>query len=209
MFKDKLNNVKQLIETGGENADKRKIENLVVFVIIIIVTLLVINMVWKNDNKKEVTKTSYTELASSENENNEISGNISVMNEYNLGKSLEDILCKISGAGKVKVLLTYSESSQVVPVSNEKYKETQTEETDKNGGTRIIKETDKTGEAVYEEKSGQKEILTQKVIMPKIEGALVLAEGANNATTKTNIIQAVEAVTGLATHKIQVLQLEN
>ena len=43
--------------------------------------------------------------------------------------------------------------------------------------------------------------------MPKIEGALILAEGANNGTVKTNIIQAVEALTGLSSHKIQVLQI--
>lgn len=44
--------------------------------------------------------------------------------------------------------------------------------------------------------------------MPKIEGALILAGGASNATVKTNIIQAVEALTGLASHKIQVLQMQ-
>lgn len=45
--------------------------------------------------------------------------------------------------------------------------------------------------------------------MPKIEGALILCKGANNSTVKTNIIQAVEALTGLANHKIQVLQMES
>ena len=44
--------------------------------------------------------------------------------------------------------------------------------------------------------------------MPKMEGALIVAEGANNASVKANIIQAVEALTGLATHKIQVLEME-
>ncbi len=48
--------------------------------------------------------------------------------------------------------------------------------------------------------------ITQKVVQPKIEGAIITAKGANDMTTKTNIIQAVEAATGLATHKIQVLR---
>ena len=47
----------------------------------------------------------------------------------------------------------------------------------------------------------------QKVVQPKIEGAIITAKGANNADTKANIIQAVEAVTGLATHKIQVFEM--
>ena len=50
--------------------------------------------------------------------------------------------------------------------------------------------------------------ITEKVIMPKMEGALIVAEGANNASIRTNIIQAVEALTGLATHKIQVLVMK-
>lgn len=45
--------------------------------------------------------------------------------------------------------------------------------------------------------------------MPKIEGAIITAQGASNIDVKTNIIQAVEAVTGLATHKIQVFEMTN
>ena len=110
--------------------------------------------------------------------------------------------------GKVKVLVTYTESSQIIPVSNEKYKETVTDESDKAGGTRKVSETDKSTEVVYQENSGQKQVLTQKVVKPKIEGALILSQGANNASVKTNIIQAVEALTGLASHKIQVLPIK-
>ena len=45
--------------------------------------------------------------------------------------------------------------------------------------------------------------------MPTIQGAIVTAEGANNAEVKTNIINAVGAVTGLTIDKIQVFELEN
>ena len=44
--------------------------------------------------------------------------------------------------------------------------------------------------------------------MPTIEGAIITAEGAANANIKANIISATQAVTGLATHKIQVFQME-
>ena len=53
------------------------------------------------------------------------------------------------------------------------------------------------------------EIIVQKTISPKIEGAVITATGANNSIVKTNIIQAVEAATGLATHKIQVFEKKN
>ena len=43
--------------------------------------------------------------------------------------------------------------------------------------------------------------------MPQIEGAIITAKGASNSNVKSNIISAVEAVTGIATHKIQVFEM--
>ena len=44
--------------------------------------------------------------------------------------------------------------------------------------------------------------------MPIIEGAIIAASGADDINVKSNIISAVEAVTGIATHKIQVFKME-
>ncbi len=49
--------------------------------------------------------------------------------------------------------------------------------------------------------------VTQSVIKPKIEGAVVTAQGAKNSEIKANIMQAIEAATGLETHKIQVFEM--
>ena len=70
-------------------------------------------------------------------------------------------------------------------------------------------QTDTRKEVIYEESDGNKSLITQSVVSPKIEGAIITAEGANDANTKTNIIQAVSAVTGLATHKIQVFEMSS
>ena len=90
---------------------------------------------------------------------------------------------------------------------NENTKTSNTAETDTSGGTRTIQETDSQKEIIYEENDGEKTPITQKVVEPKIEGAIITAKGANNADVKSSIIQAVEAVTGLATHKIQVFEM--
>ena len=92
---------------------------------------------------------------------------------------------------------------------NEKNTSSNTEETDTNGGTRKIEQTDIDKEIIYEEKNGQKTPITQKVVFPKIEGAIVTAEGAKNANIKTNIIQAVAAATGLSAYRIQVFPMSN
>lgn len=201
MFGDK---VKALINTKTEGNDKRKIENLIVFIIILIITLILINSIWKGDKKTEDSKEDKTKtLASSINVENEKTDNTT----DELSKSLENILQSISGVGKVKVFINYSESSSIEPIYNETTKESATEETDTSGGVRTIQSKDTQKEIVYSEDSGDKKIVNQKVIMPQIEGAIITAEGVSEANIKADIIAAVQAVTGLAPHKIQVFQM--
>ena len=60
---------------------------------------------------------------------------------------------------------------------------------------------------IYQEINGEKVPVAQSVIKPKIEGAVVTAQGAKNSEIKANIMQAIEAATGLETHKIQVFEM--
>lgn len=106
------------------------------------------------------------------------------------------------------MLITYSSSSEVIPMYNENSKNSSTKEEDSGGGTRTVEETDTSKEIVYTEENGKNIPVTKQVISPKIEGAIIIANGAGNATVKTNIIQAVEAATGLASHKIQVFEMQ-
>ncbi len=210
MFKDRLKNLKSKFIKKSEGNNKRKIENLVVFLILLIITVVAINTIWgdkKQDVKQDDTNTSYKELAQSIDNN--IDSNNQQLNEYNLEQSLEDILSKISGVGKVEVLVTYSETSEVVAMYNETYTASNTEETDTNGGVRKIEETDTNKEIIFEDDNGEKTPITQKVVMPKIEGAIITAEGAGNIDIKTNIIQAVSAATGLSSYRIQVFEMSS
>ncbi len=206
MFGDKLKKVinSNDHESNGGN-DKKKIENLVFFIVILIITIVIINIIWngnKTTNKQEDNPSS-KQLATSTD------GQIKqdTTQTTNLEEKLEAILSKIQGVGNVKVCINYSESSEVVAMYNETSKVSDTEESDTSGGTRKIQETDSQKDIIYKEENGEKTPITQKVVQPKIEGAIITAKGANDMTTKTNIIQAVEAATGLATHKIQVFEM--
>ena len=206
MFRDKL---KKLIsnddEEGQSGNDKRKIENLVFFVVILIITVVAINLIWngKKNTKQQSINDSSKKLATNENNNT----NNETINSNNLEEKLKNILSKIQGVGNVEVCLNYSESSEIVAMYNENSKVSTTEESDKSGGNRKIQETDTQKDIIYQEENGKKTPITQKTIQPKIEGAIITAKGVNNATIKNNVIQAVEVVTGLATHKIQVFEM--
>ncbi len=197
MIKEKLKNI--FNKDVGDN--KKKIENLAVFLVILVITLIVINLIWNSDTeKKESTDDPNKKLA--EVPNSEISVNAVAQDDLSL--QLEEILQQIDGVGKVNVLITYSQTNEIVPMYNQDISQKDTEETDTNGGTRKITETDTKREVIYEENSGEKKPITQSIISPKIEGAIITAQGGNDTVVKANIIQAVEAVTGLSSHKIQV-----
>lgn len=199
MLKEKMQMIKSKYQG---KTDRKKIENLVVLIIILIVTLIIINTIWSGDSNtksdKEENSLGYKRLADyNENEDNK-------KTEDELELKLEEILSKMEGVGKVSVMITYSKGSEIIPMQNETSKTSSTQETDSDGGTRVIEETDKTTEIIY---SNGTEIETQSIVNPIVRGAIVIAEGASNATVKSNIISAVEATTGLATYKVQVFEM--
>lgn len=194
--------------------NKKSIENLVVFVIILVATIIFINYIWNSDKKKNNSPSSNQNTILAENINqpvnitnngeSDVSGNMS----NSLEKQLENILKNLEGVEDVNVLITYSETNKIVPMYNEDNSQSTTKEEDTQGGVRTINENSTKKEVVYQENNGQKNIVTSTVVTPEIKGAVILAKGANNGDVKSNIIQAVEAATGLPTHKIQVFEMK-
>ena len=198
--------LRKLTSKEGENQNKKKIENLVFLIIILIVTIIIINAIWKKDEISNNTTKDTNSLSGkvlADNSQDEVS------NQTELETKLENILSTIKNVGKVNVLINYSESSSLVPLYNESTTTSSTEEGDSGGGTRNVTETESKKDVVFSESSGQKQPVTEKKVMPTIQGAIITAEGAKDANVKTNIINAVGAVTGLSIDKIQVFETNN
>jgi stage III sporulation protein AG len=170
MLKEKL---KAIVVKQEEKDSKKKIENIVVFVLVLIVTIIAINAIWSDNENitEEQEDLTVDKQLASENTNED-------EEEEDMQTDLEAILSKINGVGKVKVLISYLESSEVVAMYNESSQSSQIEETDSNGGTRTTTQEDTQKDIVYEEVDGDKVPITQKVVSPKIEGAIITAEGA-------------------------------
>ena len=149
MFKEQMNKLKSLIvknENIEGKKDKSKIENLVFFLVVLILTLIIINTITKNSTSKKqnTTDSAYKELAKetiiSTSENSYTD---------DLEKKLEEILKTISGVGNANVLVTYSKSSEIVAMYNENNSKTNTEETDSSGGSRTTKEESLKKEVIF------------------------------------------------------------
>lgn len=202
MFESIKNKLK-LAEENQNKGDKKKIESIIFLIIILIVTVIIINNVWNGDSKdSKVQNDKVLAKVLESDTTNETS------EYYTLQQDLENILETMEGVGKVKVLINYAETSTTVAMYNETKTESTTEETDTEGGRRNVTQTDTQKEIAYTSETGESAPITEKIVMPIIEGAVITAEGAGNVNVKANIISATQAVTGLGTHKIQVFQMK-
>lgn len=127
MLEEKKKKLKEIFSFDSDGNNKKKIENLVVFVIILIITIIVINTIWNSD-KEIAENTENSDKVLAKTESVKTGENNTDTNE--LETRLENILQNIEGVGKVKVLLTYSESSTTVAMYNEDSTKSDTEEID-------------------------------------------------------------------------------
>ena len=201
MIKEKVDSIKSALIKVDKNSNKKSIENLVMIAVILIITLIAINYILKDDKKKEQKdngkiNNNYVETIEYSNTNESVG-------KSNLEERLSNILSCISGVGEVKVLLTYSETNKINPVYNEDKQSSTTEETDTEGGKRVISSVNNKKEVVYSNDN----VVTESVSSPQIQGAIIIAKGASNTKIKADITQAVAAATGLSTYKIQVFEM--
>lgn len=122
----------------------------------------------------------------------------------NTKNQLKEILETIIGVDDVSVVVNVDATSLKVYEKNKSNKNTTTEETDKEGGTRSV--TDQTSEEeIVMIKNGDKEtpvvVQTKK---PDIRGVLVVAQGVDNVQIKQTIIEAVTRVLDVPSHRVAV-----
>jgi stage III sporulation protein AG len=171
--------------------NKKLIENLVIFLILVVIVMIVMNTIFKEEGKDkipsiEVLKTTETS------------------NVDDLEYKLKNILSKIEGAGNVDVMISYLSGTEEVPMFNISEGTTVTNEKDTGGGQRVIEQKDYEKTIVFRENSATKEPVIQKKNLPEVIGVIVVADGGKNITVKDNIIKAVEATVNIPSHRIQV-----
>lgn len=113
-----------------------------------------------------------------------------------LQEALEDILSEISGAGTVSVLLTQAAGEETVYQTNDQIS------TDESGNS-------SRRETVLVSGSGREEIgLIRQVKAPTYLGAVIVCQGADNASVRLAVVEAVRSATGLTTDRISVLKMK-
>lgn len=103
---------------------------------------------------------------------------------------LEEILEKIDGAGEVKVMITLADTGEQMVEKDEE-----------------VREDTRTQTTVFLKEGNLQTPFVSKVCTPKVEGVLVVAQGGADSIVKQEILNSVQSLFGIETHKITVAKM--
>lgn len=109
---------------------------------------------------------------------------------------LEGIISEIKGAGKVRVLLTYSTGEQRI------YQNDEHTVTSDDGSTKEMKTV------IVSDGGKKEEALVSRILEPEYLGAVVVCQGAENPQVRLAVSDAVAKATGLGADRISVLKMK-
>lgn len=125
-----------------------------------------------------------------------------------LEEKLEQLLCQIEGVGSTSVMITLQYSEEKI-VETERTTNTQeTNESDASGGTRQVSSLDESINVVYQGSGNDSIPYVIKTQTPKVQGVMVVAQGAGVGEIDLKITQAVQALLGVEAHKIAIAKME-
>ena len=123
-------------------------------------------------------------------------------------EKLEEVLEKMEGAGEVQVFITLSSSEELIVEKDAPVNRSNTAEADAEGGSRTINSVDAGENTVYATEGNISMPYVVKTVTPRVEGVLVLAQGAGNGTVNKNIADAVQVLFGIEAHQVKVIKME-
>lgn len=125
-----------------------------------------------------------------------------------LEQRLTQALSQVAGVGRVQVMITLKSSRELVVEREAAVSRQTTNETDSQGGSRMISQVETDDCVVYRSVGSDSEPYVIKTMLPEIEGVLVVAEGAGSGTVKRNVTAIVQALFDVEAHKVSVVKME-
>ena len=129
-----------------------------------------------------------------------------VKTEATLEERLEDILSTVRGAGRVRVLITYSTAGERVAATVSTVDESVSETSGGSTATRNEQSRQMNQPATVSIEGGQSPIILMEK-EPEIRGVIVVAEGAADPVVRLSLQRAVQAVTGVSLSCIEVFEM--
>ncbi|MBR1702469.1 MAG: stage III sporulation protein AG [Lachnospiraceae bacterium] len=184
-------------------------ENLIIMVLAGILLFVIALPIKKEEGSsgEGSLKESISEKRVPQEETTEKDGSGSMDYETVQEEKLKKLLSAMENVGEVEVMLTFVSSEEQVVEKDEPISRSSTVEQDSEGGTRSVTQYEKGDSTVYQNKEG--EPFVTKVLYPRVEGVLVIAEGAGDGKVNRSITEAAQALFGVEAHRVKVLPMGN
>ncbi len=124
-----------------------------------------------------------------------------------LERRLTETLSRMSNVGEVEVMITLKSSCELVVEKEQPVKRSATNESDSQGGSRIVNQMESDENTVYRTEGSLSEPYVIKTLPPRIEGVVVVAEGAGNGEVNRTIVEIVQTLFGVEAHKVRVVKM--
>ena len=133
-------------------------------------------------------------------------GEVSYVEE--LEDKLEQLLRKTKGVGENSVMITVKNTGKEVLYSQKNSSTHKITEKEADGGNRT-EESESIGETIlYTDENGVSKPYVQGVLMPEIQGVVIIAEGADKAEIVAAITEAASTLLNVSVNKINVMKME-
>ena len=123
------------------------------------------------------------------------------------GDSMTETHSRMSNVGEVEVMITLKSSCELVVEKEQPVKRSATNESDSQGGSRIVNQMESDENTVYRTEGSLSEPYVIKTLPPRIEGVVVVAEGAGNGEVNRTIVEIVQTLFGVEAHKVRVVKM--
>ena len=187
---------------------QKQLKNLIAVCIVLGFILIAINVLLPSSKNLSNNKLSLGTTA--ENVDNTAISNEADKKSYeeNQKTDLKNILKKMNGVGDVEVMMSFENGEQKVPAYDKNTQKSTTEETDNQGGKRVNNQNTDGENVVMTTSDGNNEPFILTTYKPKINGVIILAEGAANSKIKYEIEQAVSKLYNLSLDKVNVYSMK-
>ena len=159
---------------------KRKKENLVLIMVLLVGLLICMNVIFKNDEENKVTEEKIEEQREKQS---------------SIEEKICEVLSQIAGVSDVSLVINYVDNgeNEIVYDTKEEYLE--------NGTVSSMQRS-----VAYNEENGDKTAIISIKNSPKVEGVIVVAKGVENIELKQKIASSLANLLGIASYKVQVFE---
>ena len=123
-------------------------------------------------------------------------------NEAVTEERLSSVLSQIRGAGRVKVMITYDTTEELVPAMSSSK---QTGESQNNDS--VTKNESEQNQLATVNRGGEQSPFVLTQIQPKVRGVIIIAEGAADINVKLDLEYAAATVLGVDADAIEVFEM--